>query len=108
MRASKLRHRIMVYKSSNTPSPMGGTSSASWMPWRTLWASFEPLSVKDVISSQAAGSQITARCVIRHRTDIDSTMQVEHRGQRYKIDGDPLPDDRSGLEYITLILKSVP
>jgi hypothetical protein len=35
-------------------------------------------------------------------------MRIEHRGQMYAIDGDPLPDDRSGLEYITLMLKSLP
>ena len=106
MRASKLRQRITVYKQTSGRSPTGAVSLPIWMPWQTLWASIEPLSVKDVLTAQASGSHITARCIIRYRTDIDSTMQVEHRGQRYDIDGDPLPDANSGLEYMTLILKA--
>ncbi len=108
MLASKLRNRITVYKSINTPSPMGGTSSTSWTPTVVLWANFTPLSVKDVINAQAADSETRARCQLRYRTDITTKTRVGHRGIMYAIDGDPLPDAVSGLEYITLMLKSVP
>lgn len=107
MRAGKLRNRIVVHKATTTPSPMGGSGSKTWTPWRTLWASFEPLSVKDVLNAQAADSETRARCIIRYRTDINSAMRVEHRDKMYVIDGDPLPDANSGLEYITLMLKSL-
>lgn len=106
MRASKLRQRITVYKQMSGRSPTGAVSPPTWTPWQTLWASIEPLSVKDVLTAQASGSHITARCIIRYRTDIDSTMQIDHRGQRYDIDGVPLPDANSGLEYMTLMLKA--
>ena len=108
MRASKLRNRITIYKALSTPSPMGGTSTTSWQPTLLLWANFTPLSVKDVINAQAADSETRARCVLRYRTDIDSKTRIMHRGQMYAIDGDPLPDDESGIEYITLMLKSMP
>lgn len=107
MRASKLRNRITIYKPISTPSPMGGSSTASWTPNVVLWANFTPLSVKDVINAQAADSETRARCVLRYRTDIDTKTRIMHRGQMYAVDGDPLPDDESGLEYITLMLKSV-
>lgn len=107
MRASKLRNRVTVYQSVSTPSPMGGSGNTTWTPTRVLWASFEPLSVKDIISAQAADSETIARCVLRYRTDINSKMRIKHRGQMYEIDGDPLPDNDSGLEYITLMLRSV-
>ena len=107
MRASKLRNRVTVYQAISTPSPMGGSSTLTWTPVRVLWANFTPLSVKDIINAQAADSETRARCVLRYRTDIDSKSRIEHRGQMYAIDGDPLPDDKSGLEYITLMLKSV-
>lgn len=106
MRASKLRQRITVYKKTSGRSPTGAALPPTWSPFILLWASIEPLSVKDVLTAQASGSHITARCILRYRTDIDSTMQVEHRGQRYDIDGDPLPDAKSGLEYMTLMLKA--
>ena len=57
--------------------------------------------------TQAAGSEVEARCMLRYRNDIDSTMQISHNGRRYNIDGDPMPDNRSGREYMTLMLKSV-
>lgn len=107
MRASKLRNRITVHKATSIPSPMGGSGTKTWTAAFTVWASFEPLSVKDVLNAQAANSETRARCVLRYRTDIDSTMQIMHRGRLYEIDGDPLPDADSGLEYITLMLKSL-
>lgn len=107
MRAGKLRQRIKVYKSESGRSPTGAVLPSVWMLKHTLWASIEPLSVKDVLTAQAAGSEVEVRCVLRYRDDIDSTMQIEHRGQRYEIDGDPLPDAKSGREYMTLMLKSV-
>ena len=78
-----------------------------WSPWIVLWASLEPLSVKDVMTAQAAGSEITARCKLRYRNDITSAMQIECRGQRYEINGNPLPDAKSGSEYITLMLRGI-
>lgn len=107
MRAGKLKHRITIYKQTSGRSPTGAVLPATWTPWVVLWSSFEPLSVKDILTAQAAGSEVEARSMLRYRDDIDSTMQVEHRGKRYHIDGDPLPDNRSGREYMTLMLKSV-
>lgn len=107
MKASSLRNRITVHEPVGTASPMGGSGSTTWTPTDTLSANFTPLSVKDVINAQAADSETRARCVLRYRTDINSKMRIEHRGKMYAIDGDPLPDDGSGLEYITLMLKSI-
>jgi SPP1 family predicted phage head-tail adaptor len=106
MRAGKLRHRITAYKQTSGRSPTGAALPPTWSPWVVLWASFEPLSVKDVLTAKAAGSETIARCQLRYRSDIDSTMQIEHNAQRYEIDGDPLPDAKSGREYMTLMLKS--
>ncbi|WP_352338279.1 phage head closure protein [Psychrobacter sp. 16-MNA-CIBAN-0192] len=107
MRAGKLRNRITVYKSQSGRSPTGAVLPPQWIPWIVLWASLEPLSVKDVMSAQAAGSEITARCTLRYRTDITTAMQIECRGQRYEINGNPLPDAKSGSEYMTLMLRGV-
>ncbi|WP_201555791.1 phage head closure protein [Psychrobacter sp. 72-O-c] len=107
MKANKLRHRVTVYKSESTRSPSGAVLPLPSSPVVTLWASFEPLLVKDILSAQAADSETRARCVIRYRNDINSTMQIEHNGQRYEIDGDPLPDAKSGREHMTLMLKTV-
>lgn len=107
MKASKLRNRVTVYKATTSSSPMGGSGSKTWTRLFDLSASFEPLSVKDVLNAQAADSETRARCILRYRSDITSQMRIGYRGTMYAIDGDPLPDANSGLEHITLMLKSV-
>ncbi len=107
MRAGKIRHRITIYKQTSGRSPTGAVLPPTWTATMKLWASFEPLSVKDILAAQAAGSETVARCMVRYRTDIDSTMQVEHNGQLYDINGAPMPDAKTGREYMTLMLKSI-
>lgn len=105
-KASTLRQRITVLKQTSGRSPTGAVLAPTWTTYLTLWASMEPLSVKDVLTAQAANSQTIARCIIRYRADIDSTMKIEHNGRRYEINGEPLADARSGREHLTLMLKS--
>lgn len=107
MKATPLRHRIKIYRQTSTRTPTGAVRVGQWAHILTLWGQFTPLSVKDIISGQAQGTQITARVKIRHRSDIDSTMRVEHTGRMYEIVGEPLADNGSGQEYLTLALKGV-
>lgn len=103
MKASKLRQRITIRKMDNANNDYGEITNA-WQDHLTLWADFKPLSVNAIVSSKAEGSKVVARCVIRYRRDIDETMQVLHEGTLYNIDGMPLPDDKTGKEYLTLML----
>ncbi len=107
MKATPLRHRLKFFRQTPTRTPTGAASVGQWEHSLTLWGQFTPLSVKDIISGQAQGTQITARVKIRHRSDIDSTMRVEHTGRMYAIVGEPLADNRTGMEYLTVMLRSV-
>ncbi|WP_394260795.1 phage head closure protein [Moraxella boevrei] len=107
LQAGKLRNRIKIFKPVTKRSPTGAVKAESWEHILTLWANFQPLSVKDVVNSQMAGSQLTARCVIRYRNDINSSMRVEYQGRVYQINGEPLADKKTGREYLTLMLKSI-
>lgn len=107
MRAGDLRRRLKIYRQTSTRTPTGAVRVGQWEHILTLWGQFVPLSVKDIIAGQAQDSQITARAKIRYRTDIDGTMRVEHAGQMYEIVGEPLADNRTGREYLTLVLKAV-
>lgn len=106
MRASDLRHRITLLVKQITINP-AGERIEDWQEIGQVWANFTPLSVKDVLLAGASGSQITARCVIRHRKDIHSAMRVKHNGNTYAITGQPLSDNGSGCEYLTLMLTSM-
>lgn len=107
MKATSLRHRLKIYRPTATRSATGAVRVGQWAHILTLWAQFSPLSVKDIISGQAQDSQITARVKIRHRTDIDHTMRVQYAGRMYEIVGEPLADNNTGREYLTLALKGV-
>lgn len=107
MKASKLRQRITLILATATQSPTGGSPKTTYADGPTIWANIEPLSTRDVIQAKAAGSQVTLRCIIRYRKDINTTMRIRYDGKTYKIDGEPLADKDSGREYLTLLLVSV-
>lgn len=107
MRAGDLRHRLKIYRQTSTRTPTGAVRVGQWEHILTLWGQFTPLSVKDIIAGQAQETQITARAKIRYRTDIDGTMRVGYDGRLYDIVGEPLADNASGREYLTLMLRGV-
>lgn len=106
MMAGKLRHRIKVYDQMQHRSRTGAVTT-KWNHILTIWGEFTPLSTKDVLAAQAVGSQSTARLKIRHRRDIHSGQRIEHMGKVYEIDGEPLADNGTGKEYLTVLLKAV-
>lgn len=76
--------------------------------WQTVWdkvpASVEPLSARDLIAAQAGQSEASGRIVIRYRAAVVPTMRILHRGNVYNIQGQPMPDPVSGLEYLTILV----
>lgn len=105
MQAGKLRHRVTLQRYEETRDDMGAVIE-TWVDVATVWAAVEPLSVREFISAQAGQSEISARITIRYRPGIDATMRVLHRDQIYNIKGPPLPDPRSGREYLTLAVAA--
>lgn len=77
-----------------------GDAIETWMHLRDVWASLEPVSVRDFIASRSEQSEVTARIQIRYCDDITPSMRFTHRGKVYNIVG-ILPDKDSGLESLT-------
>lgn len=108
MNATHLRHRLKIYRQTASRSSLTGAGKVSqWEHSLTLWGQFIPLSVKDIIAGQAQDTQITARAKIRYRDDLDNTMRVQYAGRMYEIVGEPLADNSTGKDYLTLALKAV-
>lgn len=82
-----------------------GAPKRTWSVIDTVWGQFTPVSAKDVIAGKAAGVEILARLKIRYRDDIKRNMCVVCRGKTYDIIGEPLADNGSGKEYLTLMLQ---
>jgi len=107
MRAGKLRHRITIQSPGITQDLVTGAVSDNWETvWGNVPASVEPLSMRDLTASQSAQSELSARIVIRYRTGVLPTMRILHRGMIYNIEGQPMPDVKSGLEYLTIGVSS--
>lgn len=81
-----------------------GIEQMVWVPVATVWASVEPLSAREFIQSGQAQSSVSAKIIIRARS-IKASMRLIHEtrygDQVYNIAG-VLPDNVSGVEYITL------
>lgn len=106
MRAGRLRHRVAF----QTPGLVQDPGTGEMLPgWETAWdkvpASVEPLSARDLIAAQAGQSEASARIVIRFRAGVLPTMRILHRGDVYNIQGPPLPDPDSGLEYLSILVS---
>lgn len=108
MQSGKLPHRITIeYETEGDQDQVTGYVPIIWTEFTKVWGKLEALSTKDQLQAQAINSSMTARCKIRYSStasQIDSTMRVLFRGKYWKIDGDPISDNQSGLEWLTLNL----
>ncbi|MCO1622241.1 phage head closure protein [Pseudomonas putida] len=106
MKAGDLRHRVeLQHQVSPRDHGSGEYGEPVWQKLVAVWAQVSPLSARDLIAAQAAQSEATARVVIRYRSDVLPTMRIVHRGQIYSIEGPPLEDDKSGREYLTILVS---
>ena len=108
MQSGKLPHRITIqHEIEDEQDQVTGHVPIIWTEFTKVWGKLEALSTKDQLQAQAINSTMTARCHIRYSSiasQINSTMRVLFRGKYWKIDGDPIPDNESGLEWLTLNL----
>ena len=108
MQSGKLPHRITIeHQTEGEQDQVTGYVPIIWAEFAKVWGKLEPLSTKDQLQAQAINSTMTARCKIRYSSkaaQVDSTMRVLFRSKYWKIDGDPIADNESGLEWLTLNL----
>ena len=108
MQSGKLPHRITIeHQTEGEQDQVTGYVPIIWAEFAKVWGKLEPLSTKDQLQVQAINSTMTARCKIRYSSkaiQVNSTMRVMFRGKYWKIDGDPIADNESGLEWLTLNL----
>ena len=105
MRAGRLRHRITFQVPGEVQDQQTGEMVTGWETvWEKVPASVEALSARDLIAAQASQSEASGRMVIRYRAGVLPSMRILHRGDVYNIQGPPLPDPDSGLEYLTILV----
>lgn len=111
--AGKLQHRVTIQRpGAPTQDPVTGEITQPWIDLASpeVWAAIEPLSARDFIAAKAAQSEMTARITIRWRGDVDATCRLLHvkqgRTMVYEIVNGDLSDKESGLEYLTLPVRT--
>ena len=106
LRAGNLRHKIDIWQQKEIQDPNNGSISHRWvLAFERVSAGVNPVSAREFIAAQASQYQYDVRITIRYNPQIDNTMRVVFRGSTYEIKG-VLPDDRSGLEWLTLFCQS--
>jgi SPP1 family predicted phage head-tail adaptor len=106
--AGELRHRVTIQQYVKGGRDDDGFELPSgWLLLTKVYAKISPLSTKDLLSAQAADSEVLARMKVRYRTGlkIDTDMRVIWKGRIFAIDSQGLDDNDSGLEYTTFTLS---
>ena len=106
--AGELKHRVTIQSYVKGGRDEDGYDLPSeWIDYKKAYAKITPLSTKDLLSAQAADSEITARMKVRYRTglDIDTTMRVVWKGHVFAIDSQGLDDSDTGVEFTTFNLN---
>jgi SPP1 family predicted phage head-tail adaptor len=99
--AGKLRHLVSLQSRQTGRDPdSGSVVDLGWVEVTKLWASIEPLSVREFTAAAANQSKVTARIVTRRDKRVTAAMRFVYDGCIYNIEG-VLPDPVSGLEYQT-------
>lgn len=103
--AGDLRHFVRIEKPQSYQNQQTGELCTRWVMVAQVYAQIVPSSVREFMAAKAEQSEVTGRIVIRHRSDVNATMRIVHKGTAYQILG-VLADPVSGIEYLTLPVSS--
>ena len=84
MRSGRLDRKIVIEQKTASLDSYGGQTFA-WTTFATVWASVQPLKGRELIASQAAQSEITARFVIRYLPGVTDDMRISYGGKYWNI-----------------------
>lgn len=97
----RLRHVVRIEQPTTVKDRFGAPLPGWETRWDNVYAEVIPSSAREFNSSAKENSQVTARITLRWREGLRADMRIIHRGIIYNISG-LLPDNGSGLEYITI------
>jgi SPP1 family predicted phage head-tail adaptor len=70
-------------------------------PWKTVWASVEPLKGWEHYEARKIESKATHKIIIRYLPDVTPDMKIEFKGRIFEIEGPPInPEERN--EYLEI------
>lgn len=84
IRTGDYRHRLEVQRRDEITTTVG-SSSARWIPVRTVWGSIEPLSARELVAAGQAQMRVTHRIGMRYfdgLTPKHRIVETRHAGPR--------------------------
>jgi head-tail adaptor len=104
--AGRMTHAVDIERLTHDQDPITGAVTPSWVKvHESVPCAIEPLSVKDMLQSQAIQSEVSVRVVFRYLSGLEDSMRFVgvcgcHSGQVFNPEG-YFEDMVSGQEYIT-------
>lgn len=70
-----------------------------------MWAMVKPIQAREYVDAKATQSENITRFVIRYREDVDSTFQINYKGNIYEIES--IINDNELNQTLTIMGKMV-
>ncbi len=103
MNPGKLRHRITFLHLVERENEVGDTYLVE-EPWKTVWASVEPLRGREYYEARKIQSEATHKITIRYLVGIKPDMKIDFKGRMLEIEGPPSnPEERD--RFLELLCK---
>ena len=105
-----LRHRAGLYRRVETRSASDGEVIESYSLIGYTRARLEPLNGREFFQAGAGQAELTARVVLRYRTDIDDKDRILIDGKTYAVSAPPINVDGRGRVLhlmVTLVTDGV-
>lgn len=86
MRAGELRHRITILQMVESKNEVK-ESILIPQPWKTVWASVEPLEIygRENIEAQKIQPEVRYKITIRYLSGITPEMKIDFKGRIFEI-----------------------
>jgi len=89
MNPGKLNKRVTIKFQPQTKDAKGRTPG-EWQELVTVWASIEPLSVKDLLSADKVNYDASLKVRIRYRAGITADMRIDYGSRIFQIISPPI------------------
>lgn len=99
MKAGDLNERISIESRVEVRNRLN-ESTYVWATLATVFANAKPLRGREFFEAAQVQSEVTVKFTVRYRTDVDNTMSVVWKGDRYGIVAPPIPIRREWLELM--------
>lgn len=105
MNPGRLRHRITFMHLVKGQNEVGDDVLVE-RPWKTVWASVEPLKGREYFEARKIESEATHKIIIRYLPGITPDMKIDFKGRIFNFEGPPInPEERN--KYLEIYATEV-